>query len=205
MHFVASFLYSMHTERIQIYLWSKTRLIFVSERGVTSIAKQNEVRRNDMFSKELTKQRNNIGRIEKIEVQYRGQPEDISLVMNKHVSTPFDCARRKLLHYLPMLRLRYPQSWLQTFRRCWWRGLLWLASMVNCGTCTVLLRKTANSSCCTWRRRSRTMPTRRSGGVVQWCSGPWLRTPSRMRQGLPCTASHHLTVDTQWRIWGACT
>ncbi|KAF4532574.1 hypothetical protein B566_EDAN008499 [Ephemera danica] len=58
-----------------------------------SIAKQSELRRNELFSKELTKQRNNIGRIEKIEVQYKGVPEDMTLIMNKHISTPFDCTR----------------------------------------------------------------------------------------------------------------
>lgn len=58
-----------------------------------SITKQNELRRNELFNKELTKQRNNIGRIEKIEVQYKGVPEDMTLVMNKHISTPFDCTR----------------------------------------------------------------------------------------------------------------
>jgi large subunit ribosomal protein L39 len=52
--------------------------------------------RNDLFSKEMSKQQNKIGRIEKIEVQYRGTPEDVSLIMNKYISTPFDCAKRKI-------------------------------------------------------------------------------------------------------------
>jgi large subunit ribosomal protein L39 len=48
-----------------------------------------------LFSKEKERQRNAIGRIEKIEVQYKGVPEDVTLLMNKHLSTPFECAKRQ--------------------------------------------------------------------------------------------------------------
>ncbi|XP_066999112.2 large ribosomal subunit protein mL39 [Anabrus simplex] len=50
-------------------------------------------RRNSMFTEERRRQRESIGRIEKIEVHYTGVPEDTTLVMNKHISTPFQCAQ----------------------------------------------------------------------------------------------------------------
>lgn len=43
-----------------------------------------------------------IGRIEKIEVRYTGTPEDVTLVMNKGLSTPFNCAQRNNLITLPV-------------------------------------------------------------------------------------------------------
>ncbi|PNF33348.1 39S ribosomal protein L39, mitochondrial [Cryptotermes secundus] len=49
--------------------------------------------RNLLFTKEKQRQRENIGRIEKIEVQYTGTPEDVTLMMNKGISTPFNCAQ----------------------------------------------------------------------------------------------------------------
>lgn len=49
-----------------------------------------------MFSEEQKRQYDNLGRIEKIEVRYLGVPEDTTLVMNKNLSTPFNCAQRKL-------------------------------------------------------------------------------------------------------------
>lgn len=48
-----------------------------------------------MFDLEKKRQRDAVGRIEKIEVRYLGVPEDTTLVMNKKLSTPFDCAQRK--------------------------------------------------------------------------------------------------------------
>jgi large subunit ribosomal protein L39 len=47
-----------------------------------------------LFSKEKERQRNAVGRIEKIEVQYKGLPEDVTLLMNKHLSTPYECSKR---------------------------------------------------------------------------------------------------------------
>lgn len=46
-----------------------------------------------LFDKELKRQQEAVGRIEKIKVQYRGTPEDVLLSMNKGVSTPFHCAQ----------------------------------------------------------------------------------------------------------------
>ncbi|KDR10946.1 39S ribosomal protein L39, mitochondrial [Zootermopsis nevadensis] len=50
-------------------------------------------RRSLLFTKEKERQQKNIGRIEKIEVQYVGTPEDVTLMMNKGISTPFNCAQ----------------------------------------------------------------------------------------------------------------
>lgn len=50
-------------------------------------------KRNLLFTKEKKRQNENIGRIEKIEVQYTGTPEDVTLIMNKGISTPFNCAQ----------------------------------------------------------------------------------------------------------------
>lgn len=54
-------------------------------------------RRNHLFSLEKKRQLENVGRIEKIEVNYKGVPKDCTLIMNKDISTPYDCARRKCL------------------------------------------------------------------------------------------------------------
>ncbi|XP_049789539.1 39S ribosomal protein L39, mitochondrial [Schistocerca nitens] len=49
-------------------------------------------RRSKLFSDEKKRQKSAVGRIEKIEVQYIGTPADATLVMNKGISTPFNCA-----------------------------------------------------------------------------------------------------------------
>lgn len=48
---------------------------------------------NDIFNEEVKRQSNAIGRIEKINVTYKGLPEEAELVMNKHISTPYNCAQ----------------------------------------------------------------------------------------------------------------
>lgn len=58
--------------------------------------------RSDLFTKEQQKQKNDVGRIEKIEVRYLGVPEDTTLIMNKSLSTPYNCAQRKFDHSLPI-------------------------------------------------------------------------------------------------------
>lgn len=49
-------------------------------------------RQCQLFLSEQAKQKE-LGRIEKIEVHYEGQPENNILVMNRNISTPYDCAR----------------------------------------------------------------------------------------------------------------
>lgn len=51
---------------------------------------------SELFDLEKKRQREAVGRIEKIEVRYLGLPEDITLVMNKNLSTPYNCAQRKI-------------------------------------------------------------------------------------------------------------
>lgn len=50
--------------------------------------------RNELFDAEQKRQREQVGRIDKIEVRYLGLPEDVTLVMNKGISTPYNCAQR---------------------------------------------------------------------------------------------------------------
>lgn len=52
---------------------------------------------NELFNNEQKRQREAVGRIEKIVVSYRGTPQDHKLIMNKNISTPFNCAQRKSL------------------------------------------------------------------------------------------------------------
>lgn len=54
---------------------------------------------NELFNAEQNRQREEVGRIEKIAVTYRGTPKDVKLIMNKNISTPFNCAQ----HMLQML------------------------------------------------------------------------------------------------------
>uniref|UniRef100_A0A182LXM3 TGS domain-containing protein n=1 Tax=Anopheles culicifacies TaxID=139723 RepID=A0A182LXM3_9DIPT len=58
-----------------------------------SIAPKGTAKASDLFSDEQRRQRENVGRIEKIEVRYLGLPHDTTLVMNRELSTPYDCAR----------------------------------------------------------------------------------------------------------------
>lgn len=53
-------------------------------------------KRNQLFDNEMKRQTESIGRIEKIEVRYLGLPENETLIMNKNISTPYNCAQRKL-------------------------------------------------------------------------------------------------------------
>ncbi|KAK7078790.1 54S ribosomal protein L39, mitochondrial [Halocaridina rubra] len=50
-------------------------------------------KRCDIFDKEAKRQAALITNIEKIEVNYQGQPEDCTLIMNKIISTPYNCAQ----------------------------------------------------------------------------------------------------------------
>ncbi|XP_013165671.1 PREDICTED: 39S ribosomal protein L39, mitochondrial [Papilio xuthus] len=50
-------------------------------------------RRHHLFTLEKKRQLELVGRIEKIEVKYKGVPQECTLVMNKDISTPYDCAK----------------------------------------------------------------------------------------------------------------
>jgi len=49
-----------------------------------------------MFEQEKARQLSLVSRIEKIEVHHVGPPENCVLLMNKGLSTPFNCAMRML-------------------------------------------------------------------------------------------------------------
>jgi len=51
------------------------------------------LQQSELFSREQKRQHDAVGRIEKIQVKYVGNPEDVTLVMNKNLSTPFNCAQ----------------------------------------------------------------------------------------------------------------
>jgi len=50
-------------------------------------------KRSRMFEKEKQRQRDLIPRLEKIRVDYKGPPEDVSLILNKSISTPSHIAK----------------------------------------------------------------------------------------------------------------
>ena len=54
-------------------------------------------RRSKLFTKEKQKQIDLVTRVEKIEVNYKGIPEDTKFLLNKGLSTPYNIAQRKFL------------------------------------------------------------------------------------------------------------
>lgn len=71
---------------------------FVECAGYASGTVTNEMvrqKRNELFSEEKARQLSLISRVEKIEVRHVGPPEDCVLLMNKGLSTPFNCAMRE--------------------------------------------------------------------------------------------------------------
>lgn len=50
-------------------------------------------RRSQLFDKEKRRQQSELGRIEKVEVKYKSVEDEIVMVMNRNISTPYDCAR----------------------------------------------------------------------------------------------------------------
>ena len=52
-------------------------------------------RRALLFDEEEKRQRALVGRLQKMEVNYEGAPENCTLIMNQHLSTPHDCAKRE--------------------------------------------------------------------------------------------------------------
>lgn len=49
-------------------------------------------KRNELFGREKARQAALVSRVEKIQVEHKGPPEDCVLLMNKSLSTPFNCA-----------------------------------------------------------------------------------------------------------------
>lgn len=54
-----------------------------------------KTKRSALFSEEKERQLKAVGRLTKITVEYEGLPSPQKLLMNKSISTPYDCTRRK--------------------------------------------------------------------------------------------------------------
>ena len=61
-------------------------------------------KRNEIFEIEKQRQIDNIPRIEKMQVHYKGVPEDVTLYLNKDLSTPFNVAQRKLFDIISRMK-----------------------------------------------------------------------------------------------------
>lgn len=78
--------------------------MFLAKRYV-SMSKEVEIKsdivayQNNLFDKEQKRQREAVGRIEKIKVKYNGPPENVTLSMNKGISTPYHCVKRIRIYY----------------------------------------------------------------------------------------------------------
>lgn len=59
----------------------------------------------------MARQKSLVSRLEKIEVEHKGAPEDCTLLMNKGISTPFNCAMRKY--------------WFQDWQHGWRLNTVW--------------------------------------------------------------------------------
>ena len=57
-------------------------------------------KRSEIFGKEKQRQIDQIKRVEKIEVEYEGHSENLFFHLNKHISTPFNVAQRKIMIHL---------------------------------------------------------------------------------------------------------
>jgi len=53
-----------------------------------------------VFDEEKARQKAFIKRVEKIHVQYKGVPENVDLLMNRFISTPYNCAMRKCILFI---------------------------------------------------------------------------------------------------------
>ncbi|BFZ25469.1 hypothetical protein BsWGS_28508 [Bradybaena similaris] len=76
---------SLHVSRL---LQHHSRL-FSSQTLTNSDVRKKRVQ---LFEKEQQRQLNLVTRVEKIQVKHVGVPEDCTLIMNRHLSTPYNCA-----------------------------------------------------------------------------------------------------------------
>lgn len=56
-------------------------------------------KRSQLFTQEAQRQAALVTDVEKIEVKYEGHPENCTLIMNKSMSTPYNCAQRECWIY----------------------------------------------------------------------------------------------------------
>lgn len=86
----------MHKINVGLYHKRICSLIFhenVAIRCCSNVVSEEARRQNELFALEKKRQTELVGRIEKIEVQYEGVPKNATLIMNKNISTPYDCAK----------------------------------------------------------------------------------------------------------------
>lgn len=93
----SSYIYWTHITLnvIQSYIFVFTIYLEWLSSSSASVTHVQDCRRSDLFTLEQRRQREKVGRIEKIEVRYLGLPNDTTMVMNRGLSTPFNCAQRK--------------------------------------------------------------------------------------------------------------
>lgn len=65
----------------------------LNSRSIFAITSRLQSTASLVFTEEQQRQKENVGRIEKIEIRYLGTPKDTTLIMNRGISTPHDCAR----------------------------------------------------------------------------------------------------------------
>lgn len=70
-------------------------------------------KRCEIYNKEKERQQALITRIEKIKVIYEGIPENCTLIMNKKLSTPYNCAMREYYKFRGVVLL-----WSVIYRFC---------------------------------------------------------------------------------------
>jgi len=58
-----------------------------------------QIKRSKLFSEAKEAYKKSIGRITKIQVEYKGVPENAQLIMNRNISTPYNCAQRKPIQF----------------------------------------------------------------------------------------------------------
>lgn len=66
-------------------------MFFLGSLSTAEISKK----QSELFSKEKKRQYEAVGRVEKIKVKYVGVPKEVTVVMNKNISTPYHCAQRE--------------------------------------------------------------------------------------------------------------
>ena len=65
---------------------------------LNSVSRESEIEhKNRLFDEEFKRQKHLVGRLQKIEVNLHYFKQNQLLLMNKDVSTPYDCVRRKFL------------------------------------------------------------------------------------------------------------
>lgn len=78
---------SIHYSQVTCFNWTAL--------ASSATASPAVVKRSALFSSEKKRQRQSVGRIEKIEVDLVSDFGNELLIMNKELSTPHDCAKRK--------------------------------------------------------------------------------------------------------------